>query len=172
MNFKIALGATLLLAPLVLPLVSHAGPRKKASSKAKTPTNKIVWRTDLAVALKESRKSGKPIFIDVYTDWCGPCKMLDDTVYRDKAFIKESREWIMVKINPEKSSAGAKVAEKYKVTGFPTLIFTDSSGKQVHSFSGASSAPWKTWLGPEIAKAKKKIGVLSVRNFRNVSSVS
>lgn len=156
MNLKIVLGACVLFTPTIFPAVLNAAPRKKTVAKVA-----IVWRTDMSVALKEARKTGKPIFIDVYTDWCGPCKMLDETVYLDKSFIAASRAWVMVKINPEKSSAGAKLAQKYKVNGFPTFVFTDSSGKSAGTFSGASTASWKTWLRPEMDKAQKKMGVLS-----------
>lgn len=164
MKTKFLWATALLAAPLGLIWVSQAAPPKKAPpKKAPAKTAGIVWFTALAPALKQAQKTGKPLFIDVYTDWCGPCKMLDQTVYRDKAFIAKSRNWTMVKINPEKSAAGDAVAKKYKVTGFPTMIFADTNGKQVGVVSGYAMSDWKEWLGSEMDAAKKKMGVLSAR---------
>ena len=35
-------------------------------------------------ALKAQKKEPRKIFMDVYTDWCGPCKLLDKNTFQNK----------------------------------------------------------------------------------------
>ncbi|MHC4796460.1 MAG: thioredoxin family protein, partial [Planctomycetota bacterium] len=38
-------------------------------------------------ARAKAKKENKAVFIDFYTTWCGPCKMLDDSTLKDKKVI-------------------------------------------------------------------------------------
>ena len=125
-----------------------AKPAKKQAAKAK-----VDWQPSYWAAQKAARRSGKPLFIDFYTDWCGPCKYLDATTYRNAKFVALSRGWIMVKVNPEKSALGRQLAEKYRVQGFPTMIFTDGSGTKHGQAFGAFPAHE---LLPMMKRAAKK----------------
>lgn len=62
---------------------------------------KINWMSfDQAVAAQ--KKSPKPIFIDVYTNWCGPCKLLDEATFSDAEVIKYINDnFYAVKFNAE-----------------------------------------------------------------------
>ena len=117
---------------------------------------KINWRTDYAKALAESKKAKKPVFLNFGTTWCGACQYFLNTTAKDPSFIKESRNWIMVKLDPEKSKSSAQAAQKYRVDGFPTLVFTNSSGKQLERMDGIAAGNWKQWLEPKLKSAKKK----------------
>ena len=143
----------LLLGALVVPIASAQAKPAKASKKKAAP--KINWAPSYWAAKKAAERTGKPLFIDFYTDWCGPCKWLDENTYKDAQFIAYSRGWIMAKVNPEKSEFGAKLAEKYGVRGFPSMIFTDGSGKKLGEAVGAYPAKQ---LIPEMKKAAKNAG--------------
>ncbi len=104
---------------------AHAKPAKKQTAKTQAKVN---WQPSYWAARKAARRSGKPMFIDFYTDWCGPCKHLEQTTFRNAKFVAYSRGWIMVRVNPEKSALGRQLAERYGVQGFPTMIFTDGGG--------------------------------------------
>jgi thioredoxin-related protein len=59
---------------------------KPATVPAKPQTGDhgpINWVT-VEQAMELSRKDGKPIMIDVFTQWCGPCKMLSSRTFTDK----------------------------------------------------------------------------------------
>lgn len=82
-----------------------------------------------AEALKLSENTGKPIFIDCYTVWCGPCKYLAKTTFTDKAvgdFFNEN--FINLKIEMEKDAEGPELARLFKVRAYPTLLFVDGKG--------------------------------------------
>jgi thioredoxin-related protein len=98
--------------------------------------NKVSWRTDFDKALLEAQQTSKPIFVDVYADWCEWCHKLDKEVYTDPAFIKYMSGYIPVKLNAEDNKGGTRVAGKYNVDGFPTLLVTDSYGVLTNRIGG------------------------------------
>jgi thioredoxin-related protein len=78
----------------------------------------IKWMT-LNEALAAQKKAPKPIFMDVYTDWCGPCKMLDKNTFSNAevaAFI--SKNYYAVKFNGEGNSEVTFKGKSYKNPGF------------------------------------------------------
>lgn len=82
--------------------------------------------------IKEAAKeSDKLIMMDVYTDWCGPCKTMDRTTFRDEK-VKElvDQRYIAYKVNAEKGE-GIKIAQQYKVPGYPCIIILDANGREV-----------------------------------------
>lgn len=86
-------------------------------------------------------KSGKLIFIDCYTDWCGPCKRMAETSFKDERVGKFFNEhFINVKIEMEKNPIGPELARLYKVRAYPTLLFVDGNGKLVKDMIGMQSA--------------------------------
>ena len=147
----VVLGALLVPVAALCGAPAYAKPAKKSDKKA----SGVNWQPNYAAAMKQAKRSGKPLFIDFYTDWCGPCKYLEQTTYQDAKFIAYSRGWIMVKINPEKSEFGRKLFEKYRLSGYPSLVFTDGSGRKNGEAVGAYPAEM---LMTEMKKAAKKAG--------------
>lgn len=67
---------------------------------AQTPGPLVKW-TDLETAQKAAKKDGKPLLIDVYTSWCGPCRMLDANTFGDK----QTADYINANYHPVKFNA-------------------------------------------------------------------
>ncbi len=87
-------------------------------------------------ALEESAKTGKPIFVDAYAKWCGPCKRMAKTTFMDKTAGKYFNEkFINMKIDAEESE-GRQFRKKYPVSAFPTLFFIDEKGEVLHKVVG------------------------------------
>lgn len=116
--------------------VAQAKPTSAKAAKPASAGPRVNWHTRFAPALAQARKTRKPIFVDFYATWCGPCKMLDEYTYTDKAFIQESRKWVMVKLDAEANKENARLAEKYQVSGYPTLTYLKPDGKAVASSVG------------------------------------
>ena len=85
-------------------------------------------------ALARARTEKKILLVDVYTDWCGWCKKLDREVFGDARVAEASRGLVAVRINAEKE--GEKVAQRYDVQGYPTVLFVDGSGSVVKRIDG------------------------------------
>lgn len=65
---------------------------------------------------QEVLNSNKPVLIDFYADWCGPCKMISPVV---EAVAKENEDIKVVKVNVDDAQ---DLAIKYEVMSIPTLV--------------------------------------------------
>jgi hypothetical protein len=61
-------------------------------------------------------------------------------VYTDKEFIEFSRSQVFVRLFVDTDSQGARLARKFGVRGFPTLIVLDRTGREIGRLVGARSA--------------------------------
>ena len=84
--------------------------------------------------------AGKLVMYDFYTDWCGWCKKLDAEVYPQADVQKAMQAFEFRKVNAEGDSASRALAAKYNVTGFPTIVFVDSKGTEIHRITGYEPA--------------------------------
>lgn len=63
--------------------------------------DKVNWLT-FEEAVAKSEQAPKPIIIDIYTDWCGWCKKMDKTTYKNKTIVAYINEhFYPVKLNGE-----------------------------------------------------------------------
>lgn len=88
-------------------------------------------------ALEKADKSGKYIFVDAYTSWCGPCKYMAANTFTDEEvgeFFNEN--FVNLKIDMEKGE-GPVLARTYKVRAYPTLLILDGQGNVVRRTMGA-----------------------------------
>ena len=92
-------------------------------------------------ALAKAKKDKKVVLVDIYTDWCGWCKKLDRDTYSDKDVqAKVAKDFIAVKVNPEKSAAGSALARQFGVRGYPFIAFVDADGKKISQIGGYVNA--------------------------------
>jgi thioredoxin-related protein len=106
--------------------------------------DELTW-LDANEGLTKAKEEGKILLVDYYTDWCGWCKVMDDSTYKDPRVIETLEEYfVLAKINPEKDGAvnyqGKEVsAEEFAqiggTRGYPNTGFFASDG----DFLGAAS---------------------------------
>jgi thioredoxin-related protein len=98
----------------------------------------LKWHSfDSAIALNKSNK--KKIIIDVYTNWCGWCKKMDSSTYKDAEIINYlDKKYLAVKLNAESDSKlfyeGVNYTEQQfsgaiGITGYPATVFMDENCK-------------------------------------------
>ncbi len=94
--------------------------------------------------VKKAKKEKKLIFVDCYTSWCGPCKMLAKDVFtRDAVADFFNQHFVCAKYDMEKDADGVILKKQFAVKAFPTLVFVDPANQQVvHRMVGAGSADW------------------------------
>lgn len=94
--------------------------------------------------IKKAKKEKKLIFLDCYTSWCGPCKMLARDVFtKDEVADFFNARFVNVKFDMEKDTDGVMLKKQFEVKFFPTLIFVDPvSGEVLHRLVGAGTPEW------------------------------
>lgn len=112
----------------------------------------VKWMT-LSQALEAQKTNPKPIFVDFYTSWCGPCKMLDQQTFNVSSVAAHlNRYFYAVKFNAEGNEEVTFNKKKYKnpnydpakantrnsshelvanlkVKGYPSMFIIDEKGQ-------------------------------------------
>lgn len=97
--------------------------------KPKAGPDGIVFATgSLNDALAQAKTEGKMLFVDCYTSWCGPCKMLAKQTFPDKAVGNFfNPRFVSMQIDMEKGE-GVELAKRWGVDAYPTMVILDADG--------------------------------------------
>ena len=101
--------------------------------------DRIKWRYSYNQAVIEAEENDKPLLVYFTADWCGPCKQMKTWVFSDKS-VAESIELAFVPVKVDLSSEGLPdqyLADKYNVTGIPTLLTLTTTGSPISISSGS-----------------------------------
>jgi thiol-disulfide isomerase/thioredoxin len=102
------------------------------------------------------------VLVDFFTVWCGPCKKLDETTWKDQ----QVRDWlsseaVCLKVDAEKD---VPLAEKYRINVYPTVLLLRPDGSEIDRLVGYRDA--KTFLADardalagndSLSRARKKL---------------
>lgn len=111
------------------------------SSSAWAQTKEINFRKGtVAEILAQAKSEKKPVFIDAYTTWCGPCKWMDKNVFVNDAVADYfNTNFVNYKLDMEKGE-GVDLAKKYNVGAYPSFLFLGADGSVMHRTVGARPA--------------------------------
>ena len=102
-----------------------------------TPTVAIKWEKKFDDALREAKRSGKPIMVDFWAEWCGWCHRLERTTYADPTVIQRAQGFVAVRVNAEGSRRELEVCAKYGVgERLPVILFLSPQGRQLFRVEG------------------------------------
>ena len=132
---KLLLGITAFLLMMISHTVAKAQDQNIDSSQ-------IVFIEDnWQEALKQAAAQHKYIFVDAYATWCGPCKMLKATTFKNKKAAEFfNKNFINIAIDMEKG-VGPQLASQWGMQAYPTLIIFNSKGDPVLGTVGYIKAP-------------------------------
>jgi len=93
----------------------------------------INWRSyEEGMVLSKIEK--KKVFLHFYADWCGFCRKMANTTFKDSSlinYLNDNFMPIMVNTDREPQTAGS-----YGVSGLPTTIFLTAMGEPIFSVPG------------------------------------
>lgn len=90
-------------------------------------------------ALQKAQKENKCIFIDVYTSWCGPCRMMATQVFPlPEVGDFYNSHFVCLKLDAEKEKEHG-FFKQYKASAFPTYFWLDAKGNLLDTKTGTAS---------------------------------
>lgn len=102
--------------------------------------------------LKKAEAENKPIFLDIYATWCGPCKKLKQNTFSDKEVgVYFNANFINVTLDGERGD-GLMLARKYRVRGYPTMLFIGPEGSVKRHILGYHNPKQLIKLAQEVLK--------------------
>jgi thioredoxin-related protein len=158
MRKHLALLAALSLLLSGTPLSGHAkpDPDKPADDKKTTEAPKsgekakLDW-LNLDAAVNKAKSQNKHVIVNVYTTWCGYCRLMDKQTFGDHEVASHLREnFVLAKVNGEASSKvhwqGQEMTERefaraVGVTGFPATYFLKPNAEMLGGVSGYIRTP-------------------------------
>lgn len=100
----------------------------------------VFFEGSLDEALAKAAKEGKHVFVDCYTTWCGPCRVMANTVFTKPQVGKFFNSgFVSVKIDMERGE-GPAVGKKYEVGAYPTMLVLKADGSVLKKIVGSKSA--------------------------------
>lgn len=114
-------------------------------------------------ALAKAKAENKMVFMDCFTTWCGPCKMLSKKIFPQKEVGDYfNANFVSIKMDMEKGE-GIDLLKKYQVKAFPTLLFMDATGKVLHKMVGGSDSAGLIAEAKVAGDPSQRIGALEAR---------
>ncbi|MDA1223402.1 MAG: thioredoxin family protein, partial [Planctomycetota bacterium] len=88
----------------------------------------LAFRHDVDQALADAKATGKRVFLDFETTWCGPCKQMDLMVYTARAVVTAAAtaDLICVKVDGDERR---DLVKRFGVEAYPTLLVLSPEGE-------------------------------------------
>ena len=125
---------TLILLFGVIASAPGCGKYSGSSAEARVGSGVAFSKLGFEEALGKARSTNSLLMVDVYTDWCGWCKKLDHDVFEDDQVGAALKGFVAIRFDAE--NGGERILEKFKVNGFPTVLFLDPDGGIVKRVNG------------------------------------
>lgn len=101
---------------------------------------KVGTRAEMQAAQKKASDQMLMLFVDVYADWCGPCKMMDSEVFTDPSVTAYMQSHFLgVKVDGE-SDFGRIFATEQGLEGYPSMFVFSDDGELISKIVGFTPA--------------------------------
>lgn len=101
----------------------------------------VKFETQSTDAVREMAiKTGKLVFIDLYADWCPPCRLMERDVFsrKDVGEFMEQR-FVCAKYDTGKTTTGQELMKRYGKNSIPLYLIFDTTGELLGRIQGAAS---------------------------------
>ena len=126
-NLIVALAALITAIALLINLTGDTGVKSGKNIRAGRAVSgfKISKKYAAKMTYEEARKTGKPVALLFYTDWCNYCKKFAPLQYKLSQDSELSKRFTFVWINAEDKENNAEILDKFHIKAFPTLFLFD-----------------------------------------------
>lgn len=113
--------------------------------------------------IAKAKKENKLLFIDAYTSWCGPCKMMERNTFTQKAVGDYyNANFVNARFDMEKGE-GREIATKFGVRSYPTYLFLNGDGELVSQNFGYMEGGLFVSMAQDVNSPNNKKGSLKER---------
>jgi len=100
----------------------------------------VRWVGNFGEAKKQAQAEEKFIVIDISASWCPPCQKMAREVHPNPRFIEFSRDQVFMLLDAELDREGVRLARKFDVHVYPTILVLDGEGNEIHRLTGGRDA--------------------------------
>ena len=84
------------------------------------------WVESFSAALDLAKKRNQLIIVDLYTDWCVWCAVMDRTTFGDPSVLEQvGSRYVWLRLNAEKQADGREAQRRFRVSSYPTTLLVD-----------------------------------------------
>lgn len=96
------------------------------------PDATVEWEPYSVAAIERAAAAGKPVIIDFFAEWCGPCHELDRRVFGNKEVAAALDRFVRLRadLTDQNSPANAVISERHAVVALPTVILIGGDGRE------------------------------------------
>jgi thiol:disulfide interchange protein DsbD len=104
---------------------------------ALTPKAQLQWLESETLGVQQAQANHRPMIVDFGATWCGACNELATHTFADSEVREEAGRFVAVRVDAtdDDDAQVAKIKDKYRVVGLPTVVVLDSSGQEKVRFN-------------------------------------
>lgn len=129
---------TVMIAGLLTGACGDSGGSAQAGGAESPATTELVWlQDDFETASAQASESGKPLLIDMYADWCGPCRTLGEQYFTSEEMNPVLSNFVLLRIDVD-NPAMATYAQRYNVSAIPCVVIAQADGTEIDRIVGTT----------------------------------
>lgn len=102
-------------------------------------SGELTWFIDdFDAASAEAAASSKPLLIDMYADWCGPCVTLGEQYFTSDEMRPILSNFVLLRLDVDNPDV-APYAQQYNVSAIPCVVIAKADGSEINRIVGTTS---------------------------------